>query len=576
MSCLLKFYSPFCFCMCSFSTRILLAQNVESFISTPALSIPATQTKTDVKAVTVAHSPATINAAWGTYRIRVNITTTKKTYLDISLTSPGGVTRILVTNAGSISTYSDFKDTWFRDDAGVTFATLYADADVPLKNHTAAGWIPQQSIAGFNTGASPNGNWTLTIKNNNGTIGATLNSWEIEFRDTPGGDRTTSVWVTNAETGYPAYDNCATPQKIDKYYNYYGRIKTTYTCNTTTDPTISATAGTAWTDGAGTRHNITLDNTIWFAFKTDAVGGNVDVCISKISRISGAGTGYQATVVDPGAAACVAANWTVVSGTGYGQGSTTSYPSPMIGESTVSYNGLMQCTGLAANKVYYVCVDGSGNSLSSNCTGGTPLSDLDFQVEVMGAVLSNYSVLPIELTSFTAECDKKEVNIKWEVATQTNNDYFTIERAVDGKNFENIGTIKGAGYSSQTMNYSFVDSDPVAEVAYYRLKQTDYNGESEIFSPLYVTCENAIGFSVKANSNQIDDEIIYLTVNGAKNENVFITISDIIGRQVYSKIISENSDSYLTTLNLGQKLTNGMYLIFASMKGRCAKIKIMK
>lgn len=573
MSCLLKFYSPFCFCICFFSTRILLAQNVESFVSTPALSIPATQTKTDVKAVTVAHSPATINGTWGAYRIRVNITTTSKTYLDISLTSPGAVTRILVTGSSS-GTYSNFEETWFRDDAGVTFATLYGDAAIPTKNHTAAGWIPQQSIAGFNTGASPNGNWTLTIKNNSGTIGATLNSWEIEFRDTPGGDRTTSVWVTNAETGYPAYNTCATPKKIDKYYNYYGRVKTTYTCNLVTDPPIGA-AGTPWRD-ASYQHNSTLDNTIWFAFKTDGVGGNVNVCISKISRISGAGTGYQATVVDPGAAACVAANWSIVSGSGYGQGQTTAYPSPAVGEGILSYNGLMKCTGLAANKVYYVCVDGNGNSAGSNCAGGTPDSDLDFQVEVMGAVLSNYSALPIELTSFVAACDKKQVNIKWEVATQTNNDFFTIERAVDGKNFENIGTIKGAGNSSQTMNYTFVDTDPVAETTYYRLKQTDYNGKSEIFSPLYVTCDDAVGFSVKANLNQINDEIIYLTVNGAKNENVLITLTDIIGRQVYSKIISGNSDSYLTTLIPEQKLTNGMYLIFASMKGKCTYIKIMK
>ena len=576
MSCLLKFYSPFCFCICFFSTHILLAQNVESFVSTPALAIPTSSTRTNVKAVTVAHSPATINGTWGTYRIRVNITTTSKTYLDISLTSPGGVTRILVTGSSS-GTYSNFEETWFRDDAGVTFATLYGDGAIPLKNHTAAGWIPQQSIAGFNAGVSPNGNWTLTIKNNDASAGATLNSWEIEFRDTPGGDRTTSVWVTNSETGYPAYDNCATPKKIDKYYNYYGRInKATYTCNLVTDPTISATAGTPWTDGAGTRHNTTLDNTIWFAFKTDAVGGSVNVNISKISRISGAGTGYQATVVDPGAAACVAANWSIVSGSGYGQSQTTAYPSPAVGEGILSYNGFMKCTGLAANKVYYVCVDGNGNSAGSNCAGGTPSSDFDFQVEVMGAALSNYSALPIELTSFTAECDKKQVNIKWEVATQTNNDYFTIERAVDGKNFENIGTIKGAGNSSQTMNYTFVDTDPVAEAAYYRLKQTDYNGKSETFSPLYVTCDDAIGFSVKANSNQMNDEIIYLTVNGAKNENVLIILTDIFGRNVCSKIISENSDSYLTTLSPGQKLTSGMYLIFASMKDKCANVKIMK
>ncbi len=477
----------------------------------------------------------------------------------------------------SLNNHQNFEDTWFRDDAAKSFNDLFGDAALPFKHNTSASWIPEQSLNFFNSSVTPNGNWILTVQNLYGSAAATLNSWEIEFRDTPNGNRTTSVWVTNSEAGYPAYDNCATPKRLDKYHNYYGRTKTTYLCNTTTDPPISATVGTPWTVAGPNRTNTTLDNTIWFSFKTDAVGGNVDVLISYISK---AGTGYQATVVDPGAAPCVAANWTIVAGSAYVQNNAFAGggPTPIAGATVgnaITYNSVIKCTGLAPSKVYYVCVDGTGNSLGTNCAGGTPSSDIEFQIEATGALLSNYSSLPVQLTSFTADCNYSKVNINWKVATQTNNDFFTIERSVDGSRFENIGAVKGAGNTSQEMNYSFTDTDPIAETTYYRLKQTDYNGHSETFTPTAVACGDDIPFSVKVNPNPVTGNTICLNINGAENENVTILLSDITGRQLYSNTFSENTNSYIEVIRPGKELTEGIYFIAATMKDNFISRKII-
>ena len=48
-------------------------------------------------------------------------------------------------------------------------------------------------------------------------------------------------------------------------------------------------------------------------------------------------------------------------------------------------------------------------------------------------------------------------NISFSTASETNNDYFTIERSGDGRSFESIGEIKGAGNSNQELSYEFVD-----------------------------------------------------------------------------------------------------------------------
>ncbi len=85
--------------------------------------------------------------------------------------------------------------------------------------------------------------------------------------------------------------------------------------------------------------------------------------------------------------------------------------------------------------------------------------------------------LPIELTSFTGEKLRDGVNLlKWTTATETNNDYFRIERSADAVNWENIGMVQGAGTSYSQLNYALKDYTPPNMINYYRLVQVDYDG----------------------------------------------------------------------------------------------------
>lgn len=87
--------------------------------------------------------------------------------------------------------------------------------------------------------------------------------------------------------------------------------------------------------------------------------------------------------------------------------------------------------------------------------------------------------LPIELLSFSAECSNQKIIISWITASEINNHFFTIERSAEGVNFQNIGTIAGAGNSNQNPYYTFEDSEPLEGISYYRLKQTDFDGKFE-------------------------------------------------------------------------------------------------
>ena len=107
--------------------------------------------------------------------------------------------------------------------------------------------------------------------------------------------------------------------------------------------------------------------------------------------------------------------------------------------------------------------------------------------------------LPITLKSFIAEAlNNEEVELTWITESEINNDFFTIERSRDGENFEEVAIIPGAGNSNVSLTYKMKDQKPLNGVSYYRLKQTDFNGDYEYSSLIQVEI-----------NKQIDDVIIY-------------------------------------------------------------------
>lgn len=96
-----------------------------------------------------------------------------------------------------------------------------------------------------------------------------------------------------------------------------------------------------------------------------------------------------------------------------------------------------------------------------------------------GQEIQILSVLPVELIYFRAEPKKEQakVELSWATASEKDNDYFTIERSKDGLRFHEIARIEGAGTHVGTLTYTHIDFTPLNGVAYYRLKQTDFDGK---------------------------------------------------------------------------------------------------
>jgi hypothetical protein len=94
--------------------------------------------------------------------------------------------------------------------------------------------------------------------------------------------------------------------------------------------------------------------------------------------------------------------------------------------------------------------------------------------------------LPIELLAFDAKLNGSIVDLKWETASEINNDFFIIERAGEDMVWTPILERAGAGNSNNFLSYQEKDRDPLEGISYYRLKQVDFNGDFTYSDPVSI------------------------------------------------------------------------------------------
>lgn len=103
------------------------------------------------------------------------------------------------------------------------------------------------------------------------------------------------------------------------------------------------------------------------------------------------------------------------------------------------------------------------------------LNDTSCVYDSSGDPIDN--TLPVELIEFTANNRGK---LYWSTATETNNDYFIIEKSTDGKVWNQISTMQGQGNAQSLSEYNLTDNNLGAGITYYKLTQIDFDGQREM------------------------------------------------------------------------------------------------
>jgi|GEM_PF-1453825 len=327
-----------------------------------------------------------------------------------------------------------------------------------------------------------------------------------------------------------ASDACSGAPTIANLNGYCGNTSASYTPDQATGLTSAGFCGS-------------IENNSWLSFVASATTAqfnvSVDNCYSSSHTWSYSTSGIQMQVF--GTSDC---------------STFTAYSNCWF--PGIPTDGFVTATGLTPGQTYYLMIDGT---FGDNC---------DYTIGASAGV-----VLPIELASFVAYCKDGKGNITWSTSSETNNDYFTIERSADGILFDPIVVIDGAGNSNSLLNYKTYDNAPLSGVNYYRLKQTDFDGMYTYSQIVAVNpCPGQNQQEVVISPNPFSENFS-VDISKLNAVEVNIQIEDLLGKVVweYDYIPSDSSSVHVS---LGNSLESGYYIIKIKYDDNVMTKKILK
>jgi len=166
---------------------------------------------------------------------------------------------------------------------------------------------------------------------------------------------------------------------------------------------------------------------------------------------------------------------------------------------------------------------------------------------------------PVTLLHYTGEVQNDGNLLKWSTASETINDYFTLESSVDGITFDFLANVDGSGTTTDLSTYDFLDRDAASGTSYYRLSQTDFDGTFEYLGIIALDRgETALEISSISPVPALHNVEILFDYNA--NTEISISVIDAIGRTAMSEIFTAQNGINTADLNVSD-LSGGVYFI---------------
>jgi hypothetical protein len=190
---------------------------------------------------------------------------------------------------------------------------------------------------------------------------------------------------------------------------------------------------------------------------------------------------------------------------------------------------------------------------------GTDLADL--QATADAAILKyNGTIVPVELSAFSANVSNGNVVLNWTTETEINNQGFEVERKLIDGQFITLGHVQGNGTTTDRQQYSFTDADVQSGSYSYRLKQIDFNGAYEYSNEIFVDVTAPLEFSLDQNYPNPFNPTTAINFSLAEPTFVKLAIYNLLGEEVeVLKNENMNAGSYNVSLD-ASSLPSGMYL----------------
>jgi len=206
----------------------------------------------------------------------------------------------------------------------------------------------------------------------------------------------------------------------------------------------------------------------------------------------------------------------------------------------------------------------------------------DVTVTAAGVAVDDFEIigpantpLPVELGDFSGLAKENFNALKWLTFSEINNDRFELERSVNGVDYFSIASVKGNGTTSAYNEYAYSDYKIEERNYYYRLKQIDFNNDSNYSSAILVKRENKNPGTISSVfPNPFLNQVTIIFSNTIKSP-VNVVLFNLEGKQLFSKVVA--SEGMHCSVNFSDAgLAAGTYLLKITTEKEVKTFKIFK
>ena len=188
-------------------------------------------------------------------------------------------------------------------------------------------------------------------------------------------------------------------------------------------------------------------------------------------------------------------------------------------------------------------------------------------VSAFSNIATIVTVLPVELTSFTANVVDGKVVISWGTATEINNAGFSIERSNDNKKFTEIAFVKGKGTSTDKSIYNYTDKSALSGKYYYRLKQVDFDGTYQYYKSIEIDLGLPKNYSLEQNYPNPFNPSTTIRFALTTSAKVNIKLYNTLGQEVATILNGELNAGIHETIFNASNLSSGVYFYRLEVHG---------
>jgi len=317
---------------------------------------------------------------------------------------------------------------------------------------------------------------------------------------------------------------------------------------------IDASGGTAYSLSLSNFANVTVDGNTTFEDKL-TLSNSATLTVNSGYTLTVGGASFSnntVLIINTGGVLVVNGNLSLSNNNGIIDNGTMVVNGNLTASNnvTLSGSGAATVSGTSSTSNGATVFGGQGSCTNCSFTSNTPL--------------------PIELLYFNVEANLNTVDLTWATASETNNDYFTIEKSQDGIVFDALQQVKTNainGNSSSMLHYKTQDVNKNDGVVYYRLKQTDFNGKFKYYDM------KQVAFAKKSFTLIYPNPATNNFVINASEDftGASIKITDALGREVVSEKIGSTDPTSINT----SALVSGVYYVMVDNGNTVSKTKLV-